>query len=822
MPIKNQEAIRKRAQRLENNALNGIDFILVSLIPNVHSSKALLEIHFFNNNHITDLADANFKNVFIISGGYRFIAGSAIGQIKVTAVESLQNAPNSLMLTVEPIGDYSTYTLTINHDFIDPLFNEIDFKFRPGCFNIDCSPEWVTAKKPEVEPSIDYFAKDFDSFKHTLINAMSQRIPGWQPTSEANFDIVLLELISASADELSDYQDRVMNEAYIDTAKKRVSIARLARLMDYHIYQGNQSDTKLAIEIGEKYEDVKLKLGKEDGFEVYSEGQNIQKFLTKEKVQEERESSGFILTNEIKDEQLLLKSLNNISLYTWDDSITTLSAGDVSADLFFENSIDAKSAICNINDGIIKYLLIQEILNPQTGNETDYNPNHRQILKLLRDEDHKAILVKDPLNTDANIVRVFWDETDKLKFNYCFTIEDYNGKKVSNITLFYGNIVTIFHGTLIKITFKSPKYPPPNHLPLNSNFSYFEDLVQGIFICSLPEDLPIAYLNTSIGGSDVPSQSTLQVTVNGEYWQEAPDLVHSSENHNHFVLETDENNQSILRFGDGINGKRIQDTDEIVCYYQIGKGTDGNIGSDTLIDFDKKKFPFIKKCWNPFNVTNGRDAEPIEEIIRKVPEAYKIKQLRAVTLKDYEQIVEKIPGVSKAAAKYMWTGSWRTVQIAVDPIGKTTLDRNLVNRIAASLDATKLIGEDYEIRLPEYVPLEIHVSFCVHSDYWTEDVLKVVEAEFSDGYTHDGKVAFFNPDIWTFGQELRASQIIGRIQSVQGVDYVIDIQMNRWNQPTSGIPGIIKIRPNEVIKVKNNPSHMEEGFIDFKAKGGRQ
>jgi len=301
-----------------------------------------------------------------------------------------------------------------------------------------------------------------------------------------------------------------------------------------------------------------------------------------------------------------------------------------------------------------------------------------------------------------------------------------------------------------------------------------------------------------------------------------PDLVHSNGNDNHFVLETDENSQSLIRFGDGINGKRIQDTDKIICYYQIGKGTDGNLGSDMLVDFAKDKFPFIKKCWNPFNVTNGRDAEPIDEIIRKVPEAYKIKQLRAITLKDYEKIVEKISGVSKAAAKYMWTGSWRTVQIAIDPVGKTTLDRNLIKTITTSLDAIKLIGEDYEIRLPEYVPLEIHVLFCVQPEYWTEDVIKVVEAEFSDGYTLDGKIAFFNPDVWTFGQELRASQIIGRVQSVQGVDYVIDIQMNRWNQPTSGIPGIIKVKPNEIIKVKNNPSHLEEGFIDFKAKGGRQ
>ena len=40
-----------------------------------------------------------------------------------------------------------------------------------------------------------------------------------------------------------------MNEAYLATARKRVSLARHARLMDYHIHQGNQASTWLAIEI---------------------------------------------------------------------------------------------------------------------------------------------------------------------------------------------------------------------------------------------------------------------------------------------------------------------------------------------------------------------------------------------------------------------------------------------------------------------------------------------------------------------------------------------------------------------------------------------
>ena len=52
------------------------------------------------------------------------------------------------------------------------------------------------------------------------------------PTSEADLDLVLIELILAAADELSDYQDRVMNEAYLSTARKRASLRRHARLLE--------------------------------------------------------------------------------------------------------------------------------------------------------------------------------------------------------------------------------------------------------------------------------------------------------------------------------------------------------------------------------------------------------------------------------------------------------------------------------------------------------------------------------------------------------------------------------------------------------------
>ena len=98
----------------------------------------------------------------------------------------------------------------------------------------------------------------------------------------------------------------------------------------------------------------------------------------------------------------------------------------------------------------------------------------------------------------------------------------------------------------------------------------------------------------------------------------------------------------------------------------------------------------------------------------------------------------------------------------------------------------RLIGEDLEIRPPRFVPLAIEVALCVDAEFWPEDVRFVLEQEFSEGYTPDGRPGFFHPDHWTFGQALRASEIAGRIHPVAGVEHVISITLKRWNAARAG------------------------------------
>jgi hypothetical protein len=810
MAIIYQDALNERANNL--GALNGLKMVLVSLETSP-LPVGELDLEFYNTNALADvLTDINVNGVppgtiFKIHGGRRIPAGDAVGQVRVTDVVA-GGTPDTLVLTVEPIGDYSTYTLEMVHPAIDPILSQIPFKFRPGCFTNDCAPEWSPAPPPLPEPAIDYLAKDYDSFRHTMIAAMIQRVPGWKVTSEADLDQVLIDLFSAAADELSDYQDRVMNEAYLVSCRKRVSLARHARLMDYHIHQGNQASTWLALKVAGTFV-------LPPKFTVWTG-------------QAEKQKDSIVFAT--REKWTLHPLLNRMRLYTWSGARPALAAGDTQADLLLDlaGQANAEEVRDLFRGGTITRLLVQEWKNPATGREAGRNPQKRQLLQLL-EGDAGATAMRDPL-TNTWFVRVAWRKEDALKFDYCFT-SFCPGGDVDDVSLFHGNLALVLQGEPVELRFFEPGTPltAANHFHYERPEPGEEDR-RGV-ICRLPARfLPLAYLPTLPGGEEQPfSTLHVEVTLPGgggiDEWDEKIGLVHSDdgeESGDHFVVETDEQQRSIICFGNGVNGRRLPDGAELRCEYQVGGGVIGNIGPDTLQFFDAAALTEVTECWNPFDGTQGRDPEPAETILRAAPEAYRARQLRAVTLRDYIKRAEEFSEVSRAVAAYAWTGSWRTVRVAIDPAGSTELSDDLRRRIVKHLDAVRLIGEDLEIRPPIFVPLAIDVSLCIDPDFWREDVRFVLEQEFSEGYTPDGRQGFFHPDRWTFGQPLRASEIAGRIHQVAGVEHVISITLKRWNDPASAASDIVEVRFNEIIRVRNDPDSMEDGYIRFDLKGGRQ
>ena len=86
-------------------------------------------------------------------------------------------------------------------------------------------------------------------------------MPDWKERHVPDIGITLVEVLAYVGDHLSYYQDAVATEAYLETARKRVSVKRHARLVDYVMHEGCNArawvcvhtDTNLSLDLSSVY-----------------------------------------------------------------------------------------------------------------------------------------------------------------------------------------------------------------------------------------------------------------------------------------------------------------------------------------------------------------------------------------------------------------------------------------------------------------------------------------------------------------------------------------------------------------------------------------
>ena len=132
-----------------------------------------------------------------------------------------------LAIRLNTEGDFSTYTLTLIRSAdmpelppvnFDSILSKIDFSFKIECMrDFDCKSEKECPPEVLHEPTIDYMAKDFASFRRLMLDRLSVVMPDWKERNPADIGVVLLELLAYVGDHLSYYQDTVATEAYLGT-----------------------------------------------------------------------------------------------------------------------------------------------------------------------------------------------------------------------------------------------------------------------------------------------------------------------------------------------------------------------------------------------------------------------------------------------------------------------------------------------------------------------------------------------------------------------------------------------------------------------------
>ena len=845
--------------------LNGIDYLEVldrDLPVNHAFRQRTLFLHFLkpivalDGNNLRLSGGDRIRDVLIEWAAPGVPAPAALTPEEATLLGALPDADHVLVIRTDSSGDRSTYDLQfvrsplddrVPVDF-DPQLAEVDFSFKVECpSDFDCKPVHECLPDAVTAPEINYLAKDYASFRRLLLDRMAQLLPGWKERPIADTGVALAELLAYVGDHLSYRQDAAATEAYLGTARKRVSLRRHALLVDYAMHDG--CNARAWIHVNVSAAAVTLKPGET---EFLTECRGLAPRLLPESNELQRALQQHPQVFEPMHEITLRDEHNELPFYTWGDRRCCLPCGATSA------TLAGHFAALVVGD----VLLFEELLGPSTGAAGDADPLHRHVVRLTdvrhTDEDPigGSVPMVDPLNGNA-VTEIAWGAEDALPFPLCIssvTDDDHGSSALDKVSIARGNVLLADHGQSIggealgevpeptlrrlPLTVGNRCEPEPElavparYQPLlglrpltQAGKVWRTTLVGGQSKRELVAFDPTASAAACMRWSmdDVQSEIELTATLGMDVslWLPRRNLLNSAANADEFVVEVDEDGNTSLRFGDDTNGHRPEEHTQFVAAYRVGNGLAGNVGAESIhhVVTAEDGIEFVR---NPLPARGGIEAESAESARRRAPEAFR-RQERAVTQDDYAEVSERHADVANAAATLRWTGSWHTVFVTVDRDGGDALDPSFADSLQRHLDRYRMAGHDLELSDPIHVPLELALHVCVKPDYFRSDVKRALNELFSNRVLRDGRRGLFHPDNFSFGQTVYLSPMYAAAHAIAGV-LSVNIQTFRRQGSKDALAlgeGRIVLGRLEIAQLDNDPNYPERGVLRLELHGGK-
>lgn len=868
-----------RNQANQDGGLNGIDYI--EIIEGSHQRQ--LCVHFFGGVPDT-LLPANVR----ITGGER-----------VRDIEVLKVAPHRshdpehedcLRVTVDQAGDFSCYKLCLyelneqgfrtNHFLrgFDPRYACAEFSFKGECpSDFDCQGEIACPPAARELTEINYLAKDYASFRQLLLDRLALLMPDWRERHVPDIGIALVEVLAYVGDYLSYYQDAVATEAYLDTARRRISVRRHARLVDYFVHEGCNARAWVCIETGDD--------GALDARDFYfitgcAElaliGGNA---ISQDALDKLNIPSGCYevfepLVEDLNTPIQLYAAHSEIHFYTWGDEECCLPRGATRATLLDEwkdappppeepptyQTQTAKATYAEppaprtrkLHLHVGDILIFEEVFGAKTGDAADADPAHRSAVRLTRVEPRE-----DPL-TETPIVEIEWAAEDALPFPLCLSAllppldstaqadDSLSCRLVEHIGVARGNVILVDHGKGIRETIDE----------VVTWRETLECVCEGsvVELTRVPDkfeptlkDSPLTFSQSlsfkspaSARLSQDPRKALPQITLYGKpanlsepfdeeqpQWQWHPqyDLLNREADEQSFVVEIDNEGIAHVRFGDGETGRVPDAGMSFNARYRIGNGAAGNVGAETITYMVTRSLHSGAKIRprNPLPAQGAVDAEPIAEVKLFAPGAFRKTLERAITTDDYAQLAALNTGTQRAAARLRWTGSWHEMRVVIDPLGTEELRDKLRREIEHSLFRYRRIGHDLNVKHARYVPLDIELDVCIAPHFFRGHVEAALLDVFSNRLLPNGQRGFFHPDNLTFGDGIFLSALVATAQAVEGVLSVSVKKLQRLLASANNeiANGVLPLAPDEIAQLDNNPNFPERGKLSFQMRGGR-
>lgn len=715
---------------------------------------------------------------------------------------------------------------------LDPFFTAAGFRFVPG------EPGEVISRLPHAlgrlpDPTdIDYLAKDYDSFRALMLERMSVLVPEWTERNPSDLGVALVELLAYVGDYLSYRQDAVATEAYLRTARRRVSVRRHARLLDYRLHEGCNARVWAHLEVSRP-------LHLPAGVQLLTRSGALPKVVPSPSRQYLDAMASGVKVFETAYPIDLEPDLNRLVLYTWGAEDFQLRAGATEAAV-------AGTWVELLQPGAV--VIFIEVLGPETGEPSGADPHHRHAVRLTEVRGDRDEL------EGYDITRIGWSEEDALPFPLTVSVR-LGSRTVTGASVVLGNVVLADHGRSMPV---QELEPVPAHGPYRpvlrrSGITYRQRLPEdsadlGAATTALTQDpcqaLPQIALYSYPEHSIIPPEQ--RYPPRGERWQPRWTLLNSGRFGLDFSVEQEDDRIPRLRFGDNLLGARPMPGSVFKAIYRLGNGAAGNLGPGVLghlaIHSDwlsalhqaspalhRGDGPFdpddalealdeaLVRVVNPLPAEGGVEAESIEAARVNAPQAFRT-QARCVIEADYVAIAERHPEVAAAACQIVWTGSWPTAFVYPRRSGGEPVSQGFCDLVAEHMQPYLVAGTDLEVRPPRWVPLSIVLRVEIGPGCFRERLRQELEEVFS---SDEG--GMFDPDRFTFGQPVYLSEVVAAAAAVDGVVAVRVEAFHRWGEPPGDEieTGVLPIGPLEIARVATDPNAPQLGTVELLLEGGR-
>ena len=819
---------RRRSALLAPGApanLTGIDFLTVEVGPPLRLIVDLVKP--------VPLAVANITDATVrLTGGVRYPAPVGV----VTVVGPPGKAARLVVtFAADAQTDFSTYVLRLvtgpadpsPPPWVDPRLAEVAFSFKVDCpSDFDCAPPCPPPAAPGKDAIFDYRARDYPGFRRLMLDRLAAVIPGFSGEAPADFTTTMVEALAYQADQASYRLDFVGTEAFLGTARARVSLRRHARLVDYSVGEGAGARVFIEFDvspgIGLAADGLTLPaatplLPRSPGLGPMVQAAAYRALLACQPV-----------VFETVGEARLWAWRNAIAIHTWSDDLCVLPK-DATAVTLVDGSLGVPGALAAGD-----LLLLAETRSPLTGLAADRRLDHRQVVRLTR-----VNTTIDPLAPGLALIDVAWAPEDALTFD--LTIQALApgaaaGSAGASCAIARGNVVLADHGLSL---------PPSVALGLPSADV---DALRPILTPATPPDVkawrprvrvpagvvaraPARLVQAPIGGGAAaamlvdPAQALAAIALDDDFqrWSAQPDLLASGAFSRDFVVEVDIDGEAVLRFGDGRNGLTPAAGATLGVSGRFGSGAQGGLGPEAIahVVIPATLATATLRASNPLAAMGAADPEPSDLIRARAPEAFR-RQDRAVTTDDYAALARRHPEVSDAAAALRWTGAWWTVFIYLDRSGGRPVNDAFAADVAGFMESYRMMGFDVAVRGAKPAPLDLVLEVCARPTEIRAVVAQRVRAALAP-VGPDGRPGFFNPDNFRFGTPLYLSALTATVMAVPGVASMRALKFQRWARASLGelSAGVIRPAPLEILRLDDDPSLPENGRLTLTMGGGR-